>query len=85
MLYVQDPGLPAPFGDALYSVDWGTSFIYRHPLQPKGATFKAGQEVFLGLPRPTDIDIDGARASTLRAGRAVSIVTAASRSVTSRA
>ena len=24
MLYVQDPGLPAPYGDTLYSVDWGT-------------------------------------------------------------
>ena len=59
MLYVQDPGLPAPFGEALYSVDWGTNFIYRHPLQPNGATFKAGQEVFVGLPRPTDIAIDG--------------------------
>ena len=60
MLFVQDPGLPAPFGDALYSVDWGTNFIYRHPLQPRGASFTAGQEVFLGLPRPTDIVVDGA-------------------------
>jgi putative membrane-bound dehydrogenase-like protein len=60
MLFVQDPGLPAPFGDTLYSVDWGTNYVYRHPLQPRGATFTAGQEVFLGLPRPTDIAIDGA-------------------------
>ena len=60
MLFIQDPGLPAPFGDTLYSVDWGTNFVYRHPLQPRGATFTAGQEVFLGLPRPTDIAIDGA-------------------------
>ena len=60
MLFVQDPGLPAPFGDALYSVDWGTNFVYRHPLQPRGATFTAGQDVFLGLPRPTDLTIDGA-------------------------
>ena len=60
MLFVQDPGLPAPFGDTLYSVDWGTNFIYRHPLQPRGATFTAGQEVFLGLPRPTDFVLDGA-------------------------
>ena len=59
MLFVQDPGLPAPFGDTLYSVDWGTNFIYRHPLQPRGATFAAGQEVFLGLPRPTDFVLDG--------------------------
>jgi putative heme-binding domain-containing protein len=60
MLFVQDPGLPAPFGDTLYSVDWGTNYVYRHPLQPRGASFTAGQEVFLGLPRPTDIAIDGA-------------------------
>jgi len=60
MLFVQDPGLPAPFGDTLYSVDWGTNAIYRHPLQPRGSTFTAGQELFLGLPRPTDLTIDGA-------------------------
>jgi putative heme-binding domain-containing protein len=60
MLFVQDPGLPPPFGDTLYSVDWGTNSIYRHPLQPRGSTFTAGQELFLGLPRPTDLTIDGA-------------------------
>jgi putative heme-binding domain-containing protein len=60
MLYVQDPGLPAPFADALYSVDWGTNTIYRHPLQARGATFTAGQETFVSLPRPTDMAIDGA-------------------------
>ena len=75
MLFIQDPGLPAPFGDALYSVDWGTNFVYRHPLKPRGATFTAGQEVFLGLPRPTDIAIDGGL-EALRGkleGRAVSL------------
>jgi putative heme-binding domain-containing protein len=60
MLFVQDPALPAPYGDTLYSVDWGTNTIYRHPLRPNGATFAAGQEVFLTLPRPTDLTIDGA-------------------------
>ncbi|HET7219238.1 MAG TPA: HEAT repeat domain-containing protein, partial [Vicinamibacterales bacterium] len=60
MLYVQDPGLPPQYGDTLYSVDWGTNSIYRHPLQPQGATFTAAQEVFLTLPRPTDLTIDGA-------------------------
>jgi putative heme-binding domain-containing protein len=59
-LYIQDPGLPAPYGDTLYTADWGTSNIYRHPLQPKGATFTAGQEIFLGIQRPTDLTIDGA-------------------------
>ncbi len=60
MLFVQDPALPAPFGDTLYSADWGTNTIYRHPLERKGATFSAGQEVFVTLPRPTDLTIDGA-------------------------
>ena len=59
-LYIQDPGLPAPYGDTLYTADWGTSNIYRHPLKPKGATFAAGQEIFLGIQRPTDLTIDGA-------------------------
>ena len=72
MLYVQDPALPAPYGDTLYSVDWGTNTIYRHPLQPNGATFTAGQETFLTLPRPTDLTIDGASnlyASSWRGGQ----------------
>ena len=33
--------------------------VFRHPLEPKGAGFKAGQEPFVMLPRPTDIDVDG--------------------------
>jgi putative heme-binding domain-containing protein len=60
MLYVDDPGFPREFGDTLYSVDWGTNQIYRHPLTARGATFKAGQEIFLTIPRPTDLAIDGA-------------------------
>jgi putative membrane-bound dehydrogenase-like protein len=59
MLYVHDAGLPAPYGDALYSVDWGRGAIFRHPLQPKGATFTVQQEPFLTVPRPNDMTIDG--------------------------
>ena len=59
MLYVEDPGLPSPYGDALYSVDWGRNAIFRHPLQPKGATFTVGQEPFITVPRPNDITVDG--------------------------
>jgi putative heme-binding domain-containing protein len=33
--------------------------VFRHPLEPVGAGFKAGQELFIKLPRPTDIDVDG--------------------------
>ena len=58
-LYLQEPGLPAPYGDALYTCEWGREGVFRHPLEPAGAGFKAGQEPFVMLPRPTDIDIDG--------------------------
>ena len=58
-LYLQEPGLPAPYGDALYTCEWGREGVFRHPLEPKGAGFKAGQEPFVMLPRPTDIDVDG--------------------------
>ena len=58
-LYVQEPSLPAPYGDTLYTCDWGRSVVYRHPLTPVGAGFKAGQEPFVEIPRPTDMDLDG--------------------------
>jgi putative heme-binding domain-containing protein len=58
-LYLQEPGLPAPYGDALYTCEWGREGIFRHPLEPRGAGFTAGQEPFVMLPRPTDIDVDG--------------------------
>jgi putative heme-binding domain-containing protein len=58
-LFLQEPGLPAPYGDALYTCEWGREGVFRHPLEPKGAGFTAGQEPFVMLPRPTDIDVDG--------------------------
>ncbi len=58
-LFVQEPGLPAEYGNALYTCDWGRSIVYRHPLTANGAGFKAQQEPFVELPRPTDMDIDG--------------------------
>ena len=59
MLYVHDDGLPAPYGEALYSVDWGRNAIFRHPLKPKGATFAVEQDTFLTVPRPNDMAVDG--------------------------
>ncbi len=53
------PALPAPYGHALYTCEWGREAVFRHPLAAQGAGFKAGQEPFVMLPRPTDIDIDG--------------------------
>ncbi len=55
---VDEPGLGEPYGDALYTCDWGTNEIYRHPLEKKGATFKAEQKTFVSIPRPTDIEAD---------------------------
>jgi putative heme-binding domain-containing protein len=57
-LFVQEPGLPDPYGDALYTCEWGREGVFRHPLEPRGAGFAAGQEPFVLLPRPTDIDVD---------------------------
>ncbi len=59
MLYVHDASLPAPFGDALYSVDWGRNAVFRHALTPKGSTFSVTQDEFVSVPRPTDMAIDG--------------------------
>jgi putative membrane-bound dehydrogenase-like protein len=59
MLYVHDAALPAPFGDAVYSVDWGRNAVFRHALTPKGSTFSVTQDEFVSVPRPTDMAIDG--------------------------
>jgi putative heme-binding domain-containing protein len=58
-LHLEEPGIPAPFGGSLYTCEWGREAVFRHPLDPSGAGFKAGQEPFVTLPRPTDIDVDG--------------------------
>jgi putative membrane-bound dehydrogenase-like protein len=57
-LFVDEASLPAPYNRALLTVEWGRNGVFRHPLTPDGATFKAGQEKFIDLPRPTDIDVD---------------------------
>lgn len=58
-MFFHDLRWPEPFGDALYTCDWGRSEVYRHNLPKNGATFGADQKVFLKIPRPTDIDVDG--------------------------
>ncbi|MFN3149338.1 discoidin domain-containing protein [Bremerella sp.] len=57
-LYMDEPGFPEGYGNALYTADWGRSWIYRHNPVRKGATFEVNQEEFLGLPRVTDLDVD---------------------------
>ena len=58
-LYLQDAALPKPYGDMLYTCEWGRGGIFMHPLEANGAGFKAKQEMFLTIPRPTDMDVDG--------------------------
>lgn len=57
-LYLDEPGFPGGFGHGLYTADWGKSWVYRHPLTPAGATFKAGQAEFIGVPRTMDMVVD---------------------------
>ena len=59
VLYFQDVRWPEPFANGFYSCDWGRSEVYRHNPAPRGPTFAPHQEVFLKIPRPTDIDVDG--------------------------
>jgi putative heme-binding domain-containing protein len=58
-LYLQEPGFPGDFGDSLYTCEWGRGGVFRHPLEPNGAGFKALQQPFVTMPRPTDMDVDG--------------------------
>ncbi len=58
-LFMDEPGFPDGFGRGLYTVEWGRGGIMRHPLTANGASWKAGQEKFIELQRPTDFDVDG--------------------------
>jgi putative heme-binding domain-containing protein len=58
-LFMDEPGFPADYGRGLYTVEWGRNGIMRHPLTARGASFQAGQEKFLDVTRPTDVDVDG--------------------------
>ncbi len=57
-MFLDEPGFPAGYGQALYTADWGREWVYRHRLAPKGATFVADQAEFVRVPRVTDLDAD---------------------------
>ncbi|MCA8999677.1 MAG: discoidin domain-containing protein, partial [Planctomycetaceae bacterium] len=57
-MFVNNQRWPAQYGNALYTCDWGRSELYRHQLSPEGPTYAPHQEVFLKIPRPTDMDMD---------------------------
>ncbi|MFM9059511.1 MAG: c-type cytochrome [Planctomycetaceae bacterium] len=56
--WIDEPWMPTAFNDAPFTCDWGRGEIYRHPLAARGAGFEAQQEPFIGITRPTDLDVD---------------------------
>ncbi|MEZ5943723.1 MAG: discoidin domain-containing protein [Planctomycetaceae bacterium] len=57
-LYLDEPGFPDGFGNALYTADWGRSMVFRHNVTRSGGTFVADQNEFLKSTRVTDLDVD---------------------------
>jgi putative membrane-bound dehydrogenase-like protein len=58
-IFLEDERWPEKYRNVLVTGDWGRNEIYRHELRPHGPTFDLKQEVFLRVPRPTGIDMDG--------------------------
>ncbi len=58
-IYIQEPNLPGNFGNCLYTIDWARAKIYRHELQPDGASFYPNQVEFIRDIRATHLDVDG--------------------------
>ncbi len=57
-LFVQDSRWPAPWNNALYTLDWVKGTLYRHDLKPKGATYDINSNDFIKGNAPTDVDMD---------------------------
>ncbi len=59
-IYLDEPVIPAPWGQGFYSVEWGRGEIDLHPLTRNGAGWKADTKKLLTMNRPTDMEVDGA-------------------------
>ena len=57
-LWLEDPGFPDEWNNALYTGDWTMNKIFRHKLTPKGASFTVDQTDFVSAPRVVDMAID---------------------------
>ena len=59
--YLSEPGIPEKWNNAPLTCDWGTGALWRHTVEPQGATFKetTKPEAFIKVTRPTDADVDG--------------------------
>ena len=58
-LWIHEPGFPKDFGNTLLTCDWTTGNIYHNPVTREFSSYSVKQDVFLKLPRATDIDVDG--------------------------
>ncbi len=59
--YLSEPGIPEKWNNAPLTCDWGTNAVWRHRVEPDGATFKemGKPEALIQMTRPTDADVDG--------------------------
>ena len=60
-VYISEPGFPAEWNNAPFTIDWGRAGSFRHTVEPHGATFKetAEPQRFIKMTRPTDATVDG--------------------------
>ena len=59
-LWLGEPEFPEGQSGVLLTADWGRQMIYRHELQPAGASFREiAQHDWIAIPRPTSMDVDG--------------------------
>lgn len=58
-LFLDEPGWPAHYNQQPMMADWGRNRIFLHRLTPDGPSFRQKPEDFIGLPQPTDLDVDG--------------------------
>lgn len=60
-VYIHEPGFPDEWNKAPFTCDWGRAGLFRHTVEPEGATFKetAEPQRFIKVSRPTDADVDG--------------------------
>jgi putative membrane-bound dehydrogenase-like protein len=57
-MWMEDPGFPDEWNNALYTGDWTMNKVFRHKLTPKGASFTPDQTDFIVAPRVVDVAMD---------------------------
>jgi putative membrane-bound dehydrogenase-like protein len=60
-VYLSEPGFPAEFNHAPLTCDWGSGALWKHTVEPNGATYKEVKDPvpMVRMTRPTDADVDG--------------------------